>query len=86
MFDLERWPDTVPVQLHVSDDDPWVDRGGLDAFVAAVPQGLLEHRTYPGTRHLFSDDGSPDHDPVATDQLVAAAATFLDNATARAAE
>lgn len=85
MFGLERWPDTVPVQLHVSEDDPWVDQDGLDGFVAAVPPGLLEHMTYAGTRHLFSDDGSPDHDPVATEQVVTAAARFLDAAaTARA--
>jgi dienelactone hydrolase len=84
MFGLERWPATVPVQLHVSEDDPWVDPDGVDGFAAAVPPGLLEHATYPGTRHLFSDDDSSDHDPEATGQLVAAAAKFLDTAAARA--
>lgn len=84
MFGLERWPDTVPVQLHVSEDDPWVDPDGLDGFVTAVPPGLLEHMTYAGTRHLFSDDGSPDHDPVAAEQVAATAGSFLDAATARA--
>lgn len=78
LFGVERWPDTVPVQLHLSPGDPWVDADGVDAFTAGVPAGLLERIDHPGTGHLFTDEDSPDHDARARERLVTALLRFLD--------
>lgn len=79
LFGLDRWPASVPVQLHTCDQDPWIDHEGLDAFAAAVPASLLEHATYPGSAHLFTDEDTDDHDPQAAEQVFVAAARFLEH-------
>jgi dienelactone hydrolase len=78
LFGLDRWPPSVPVQLHVSPEDPWVDQAGLDALVATLPPAARTVVWYSGTGHLFTDDGSEEHDASATDRVLAAAATFLE--------
>jgi dienelactone hydrolase len=77
LFGLERWPSSVPVQLHVSPADPWVDQAGLDALVAALPPGTRSVVPYPGTGHLFTDGDSAEYDAAATDRVLVAAAAFL---------
>lgn len=73
-----RWPSDLPVQLHTSPGDPWVTPAEIDALAAAVPARLLEHHTYPGTGHLFSDPAQPEHDPVATALLQDRVLPFVD--------
>lgn len=74
---LSAWPDGLPVQLHTSPGDPWQPDDEVAQLVAAIPDGLLEHHTYPGTDHLFVDEGLAVHDPVAAAQLLDRVRTWL---------
>lgn len=76
-FGVEHWPDGLPVQLHLSPGDPWVDDDGVAAFVAQVPPDLLERIDHPGTGHLFTDADDPDHDADASARVTAALLRFL---------
>ncbi|MCA9589229.1 MAG: dienelactone hydrolase family protein [Myxococcales bacterium] len=69
---LERWPD-VPVEIHASEADPWVDDAALDAFAHASGAQVFR---YPGAAHLFSDTSSPDHDASQRAELVARVRAF----------
>lgn len=71
-FGLERWPD-VPMQVHYAEGDPWVE----DAAVEAI-RSQAEVYVYPGDGHLFTDAGSPEHDPESTALLVQRVRAFLD--------
>lgn len=65
------WPRGVPVQVHLKEDDPLMAEGDLDAarsLVEMVPDAELH--LYPGSTHLFTEEGYADHDPGATDLLV----------------
>lgn len=65
------WPRGVPVQVHLKEDDPLMDEGDLAAarsIVEVVPDAELF--VYPGATHLFTEEGSADHDAEATDLLV----------------
>ncbi len=57
------WPEYVPLQIHVMEDD---DLGDVDVAreVAATIQGA-ELFLYPGERHLFTDSSVADYDPAA---------------------
>lgn len=52
------WPRHVPVQVHHSEGDPWVDEGEIAELAAAVGPGF-EWFTYPGEAHLFADPDLP---------------------------
>lgn len=58
------WPTGLPVQIHTMEDDEWGDVETARWFGDNV--GSAEVFLYPGDRHLFTDPGSPDHDPGAT--------------------
>lgn len=79
---VEQWPATVPLQLHTTPGDPWIDEDGLDALRAAVPTSLLTDRTYPGTGHLFTDPGTDGYDAQATSRLLADALALLASTSA----
>src|SRR5688572_28135042 len=57
----DRWPETVPVQVHGMDADPnFVDGGDLDAARALVGStDQAELFLYPGNVHLFADSSLP---------------------------
>ncbi|MFA9429860.1 dienelactone hydrolase family protein [Egicoccus sp. AB-alg2] len=74
-FDLPGWPEQLPVQLHVSPDDPWQD--DVDQLVPSVPDGLLDVHTYPDTQHVFMDDELAVYDPAATERFTAAVLGWL---------
>jgi dienelactone hydrolase len=60
----DKWPESVPVQIHSMDADPWfVDDGDSEAaqaLVAATPGAELF--LYPGSEHLFVDSSLPSFD------------------------
>jgi len=60
------WPEGVPAQIHMMDNDEWVLEGDLEAAqtLAASTPGV-ELFLYEGDRHLFVDDSTTDHDPQA---------------------
>jgi len=65
------WPAGVPVQVHLKKDDPLLEEGDLDAarsLVEVVPDAELY--LYPGSTHLFTEEGYADHDPAAADLLL----------------
>jgi dienelactone hydrolase len=55
----DRWPD-VPVQVHASEEDPWVDAAVLDSFARASSAQVFR---YAGRAHLFADESSADYEP-----------------------
>ena len=69
------WPDGVPVQIHVMEDDPWAETDAVRAFEANV-EGC-EAFIYPGSSHLFADDSVDDYDPAAAALLVERTLAFL---------
>jgi dienelactone hydrolase len=69
------WPDGVPVQIHLMEDD---EVGAEDLEVARAFDGA-ELFLYPGTTHLFTDRSLPDHDEAAAALLVERVRHFLDS-------
>ena len=57
------WPDGVPVQIHLMEDDEFALEGDLDAAreLASTVESA-ELFLYPGDRHLFTDSSLPDYD------------------------
>ena len=56
---MSRWPD-VPVQIHASLEDPWVDAAVLEAVAEATSAQVFR---YSGRAHLFADESSSDYVP-----------------------
>lgn len=82
---LSGWP-PVPVQVHVTPDDPWVDDAGVAALLTSagvdedgsVARGGAAVHHYPGTGHLFTDPDLPDHDADAAAAATSRVLGFLD--------
>ena len=71
------WPEGVPLQIHMMEDDEWVDEDIVAARELAETVDSAELFLYPGDRHLFADDSLPDYDEAATELLVQRVLTFL---------
>jgi dienelactone hydrolase len=66
------WPGTVPLQIHMMDEDPVVTGDG-DLAVAREITELTDGASlylYRGDRHLFVDASLPDYDHAATELVV----------------
>jgi dienelactone hydrolase len=66
------WPATVPLQIHMMDDDPVVTEDG-DLAIAREITELSDDASlylYRGDRHLFIDDSLLDYDHAATELVV----------------
>jgi dienelactone hydrolase len=50
----------VPLQIHASLEDPWVDAAVLAEFAGLTSAQVFR---YSGRAHLFVDDSSSDYDP-----------------------
>jgi len=76
-FNVEAWPETVPIQVHYMIGDRFREEAHLAAFAASVRRSgaPLELFDYPGTGHLVADAGLADYD-------VTAAALMLDRVLA----
>ena len=74
------WPESVPVQVHGMEADPFfVDEGDIEAareIVAAAADGELF--LYPGNQHLFADSSLPSYDADAAASLGRRVLDFLD--------
>jgi dienelactone hydrolase len=77
---VERWPESVPAQVHFAAEDPLVDRAGVEAFEHALDavRGRLEIHVYAGSGHLFADPESPGYDPAAAELLLTHVLGFLE--------
>ncbi|MFL5928817.1 MAG: dienelactone hydrolase family protein [Gaiellaceae bacterium] len=73
------WPQGVPLQIHMMENDEWVDEDlpAARELVAAVDGAELF--LYPGDRHLFADSSLPDYDESAATLLEQRVLAFLDN-------
>ena len=72
-----RWPEGVPLQIHMMDSDPWgdEDRPAAEALVDDVDDAELF--LYPGSGHLFADSSLDDYDEQAARLLKERALAFL---------
>ena len=72
-----EWPAGVPLQIHMMEDDEWVDEDLPAAReLVAVVDGA-ELFLYPGDRHLFADGSLPDYDESAATLLRQRVHAFL---------
>jgi dienelactone hydrolase len=74
------WPEGVPLQIHMMEDDEFVrDEGDLDVARKLVETidaaGLF---LYPGDKHLFVDNSLPDYDEAAATLVRQEVLSFLD--------
>jgi dienelactone hydrolase len=78
-FGIERWPATVPAQVHFSVEDRRVERAAVESFEHALDasRARLEIHVYPGSEHLFADPDSPGYDPAEAELLLARVLEFL---------
>jgi dienelactone hydrolase len=75
-FDGE-WPDGVPLQIHIMEDDEWADE---DLPVARKLDETVESATlfvYPGDKHVFADSSTSDYDEAAATLLKQRVLEFL---------
>jgi dienelactone hydrolase len=72
------WPEGVPLQIHMMEDDEWAaeDMGAARELAETVERAELF--LYPGDRHLFADDSLPDYDEEAAELLTRRVLGFLD--------
>jgi dienelactone hydrolase len=64
----DPWPEGVPLQIHMMEDDPWAEEDLPAARELAENDGA-ELFLYPGDKHLFADNSTADYDPGAASLL-----------------
>jgi dienelactone hydrolase len=71
------WPDGVPVQIHMMEDDEWAaeDLPAARELVDSVDDAELF--LYPGNKHLFADNSVAGYDEEAAAQLKQRVLEFL---------
>src|SRR3989449_3592576 len=72
------WPQGVPLQIHMMEDDEWAleDLPAARELVEATEGAELF--LYPGDRHLFADNSLPDYDENAATLLKQRVLAFLE--------
>jgi dienelactone hydrolase len=71
-----EWPDGVPAQIHVMENDELGDLAEVREVAAAVP--TIELFLYPGDKHLFADSTHADYDEEAATLLKERVLAFLE--------
>src|SRR6478735_1014025 len=71
------WPDGVPAQIHMMEDDAWAEEDLPAARELAETVDGVELFLYPGDRHLFADSSLPDYDESAATLLKRRVLAFL---------
>jgi dienelactone hydrolase len=75
----KSWPRGVPVQIHMMEDDEWIEEDLPAARELADTTDGAELFLYPGDRHLFADTSLPDYDESAATLLRQRVLAFLNN-------
>lgn len=70
----DRWPEGVPLQMHVMVDDPFEDLPVMEALVG--PTGGELH-TYEGDAHLFADRSLDAYHPAEAELVLQRTLEFL---------
>jgi len=73
------WPDGVPAQIHMMEDDAWAEEDLPAARELAETVDGVELFLYPGDKHLFADSSLKDHDEAAATLLQERVREFLGN-------
>src|SRR2546423_8727436 len=73
------WPQGVPLQIHMMEDDEWAVEDLPAARELVETINGAELFLYPGDRHLFADNSLPDYDESAASLLKQRVLGFLDN-------
>jgi dienelactone hydrolase len=73
----ESWPSGVPLQIHMMEEDEWVDEDLPVARELVAKSDDAELFLYPGDRHLFADSSLPDYDESAARVLRDRVSVFL---------
>jgi dienelactone hydrolase len=71
------WPQGVPLQIHMMEDDPWAAEDLPAARELVETTDGAELFLYPGNRHLFADTSLPDYDESAATLLEQRVLAFL---------
>jgi dienelactone hydrolase len=74
----DSWPQGVPLQIHMMEDDPWAEEDLPAARELAETVEDAELFLYPGSGHLFADNGLPDYDENAATLLKRRVLAFLE--------
>ena len=72
------WPEGVPLQIHMMEDDEWAEED-LPAARELEETAGAELFLYPGDGHLFADNSLPDYDESAATLLKQRVLSFLGN-------
>ncbi len=75
------WPDRLPVQVHMMEDDEWVVPPNEDLEAARRLEQAAERAElflYPGKGHLFADRSVRSYDKAAAALLMQRVLSFLD--------
>jgi dienelactone hydrolase len=75
----DSWPQEVPLQIHMMEDDEWVDEDLPAARELVEKVDGAELFLYPGDRHLFADNSLPDYDEGAATMLRQRVLAFLEH-------
>jgi len=73
------WPQGVPLQIHMMENDEWVDEDLPAARELVETSEDAELFLYPGDRHLFADTSLPDYDETAARTLMQRVVAFLQS-------
>ena len=68
-LDTDFWPESVPIQIHQTVNDPFTDEGFNEDFMRSVARSgsNAAYFLYPGQGHLFTDPSlEEEYDPTAT--------------------
>jgi dienelactone hydrolase len=74
----DAWPEGVPLQIHMMEDDPWVDEDLPAARELVESTDSAELFLYPGDRHLFADSSLSDYDESAAALVTQRVVAFLE--------
>ena len=74
----EGWP-AVPVQVHYTADDPWIDpaEGPALGKLVQAAGARFELHTYPGSSHLFADPDLPDYQADSAAKMIERVLSFI---------
>jgi dienelactone hydrolase len=75
----DAWPDGVPLQIHMMENDPWADEDLPAARELTAETDEAELFLYPGSTHLFADSSLQDYDERAATLLKQRVLAFLDD-------
>jgi len=71
-----EWPEPVPLQVHITEGDEWVELDEVEQLVGEAAHAELF--IYPGSAHLVADSTLPSYDEEIAELIIARTIQFLD--------